>query len=106
MTLAATPTVKWNGQAARPISTTWLNVLPRLHLWPINVVFSDGPSELALGVLVLGSASHLDAFSGYPFRTWIPGNAAGATTGKPEVRPPWSSRTKGRSPQDSYTRGR
>jgi hypothetical protein len=106
MTLAATPAVKRNGQAARPISTTRLNVLLRLHLWPINVVVSDGPLELTLGVLVLRLASHLDAFSGYLFRTWIPGNAAGATTGTPEVRPPWSSRTKGRSSQDSYTRGR
>src|SRR5262245_18900149 len=35
------------------------------------------------GDLFLGWASHLDAFSGYPFRTWLPGGAAGATTGTP-----------------------
>ena len=46
-------------------------------------------------------ASRLDAFSAYPNRTWIPGGAAGATTGKPEVRPTRSSRTKVRPPQTS-----
>jgi len=94
------------GQSSRPISTTRLNALQRLHLWPINVIVSDGPLGIAPGFLVLGLASHLDAFSGYLFRTWIPGHATGVTTGTPEVRPPWSSRTKGRSPQESYTRGR
>ena len=34
------------GQDERPISTTRLNVLPRLHLWPINLVFSEGPSGI------------------------------------------------------------
>ena len=47
------------------------------------------------------TASRLDAFSAYPDRTWIPGGAAGATTGKPEVRPTRSSRTKVRPPQTS-----
>jgi hypothetical protein len=56
--------------------------------------------------LVLRGASRLDAFSGYPFRTWLPGDAAGATTGTPEVRPPRSSRTRGSSSQVSYTHGR
>ena len=56
--------------------------------------------------LVLREASRLDAFSGYPFRTWLPGGAAGATTGTPEVRPPRSSRTRGSSSQVSYTYGR
>ena len=46
-------------------------------------------------------ASRLDAFSAYPDRTWIPGGAAGATTGKPEVRPTRSSRTKVRPSQTS-----
>ena len=32
------------GQAERAIRTSKLNVLPRLHLWPINVVVYDGPS--------------------------------------------------------------
>jgi hypothetical protein len=50
--------------------------------------------------------SRLDAFSGYPFRTWPPGRAAGATTGPPGVRPPRSSRTRGGSSQASCARGR
>ena len=32
------------GQASRPISTGQLNGLPRLHLRPINLVISQGPS--------------------------------------------------------------
>jgi len=58
------------------------------------------------GELISRGASHLDAFSGYPFRTWLPGNAAGATTGTPEVRPPRSSRTRGSSFQLSNAHGR
>ena len=57
-------------------------------------------------ILVLRGASRLDAFSGYPVRTWLPGGAAGATTGTLEVRPPRSSRTRGSSSQNSYTYGR
>src|SRR4029450_4662223 len=53
------------------------------------------------GELVLRGASHLDAFSGYPFRTWLPCSAAGATTGTPEVRPSRSSRTEDSSSQFS-----
>lgn len=37
------------------------------------------------GDLILGRASRLVAFSGYAHRTWLPGYAAGATTGAPEV---------------------
>ena len=58
------------------------------------------------GELVSRWASRLDAFSGYPFRTWLPCYAAGATTGPLEVRPSRSSRTKDRSSQFSYTYGR
>ena len=59
------------GQASRAISTARLNVLPRLHLPPIYVLVSYGPSEgpKTLGALILGGASHLDAFSGYPYPT-------------------------------------
>ena len=56
--------------------------------------------------LVWRWVSRLDAFSGYPVRTWLPGCAAGATTGPPEVRPPRSSRTRGSSSQVSNTHGR
>lgn len=52
-------------QANRAISTSQLNVLPRLHLWPIDEVVYLGPQ----GYLVLRGASRLDAFSGYPVRT-------------------------------------
>ena len=59
------------GQASRAISTAWLHVLPHFHLPPINVLVSYGPSEgpKTLGVFILEWASHLDAFSGYPFPT-------------------------------------
>ena len=54
-----------SNQAYRTISTSQLNVLPRLHLWPIDEVVFLGPQ----GYLVLRGASRLDAFSGYPFRS-------------------------------------
>ncbi len=59
------------GQASRAISTARLSVLPRLHLPPIYVVVSYGPLEgpKTLGAFILDGASHLDAFSGYPFPT-------------------------------------
>ena len=61
------------GQAARPISTSKLNALPHLHTWPINLVVFEGssvsPVARGKGYLILGWASRLDAFSGYPFRT-------------------------------------
>jgi len=49
------------GQATRAISTAWLSTLPCLHLPPIDVLVSDGPS----GVLRPGSA-HLGG--GFPLR--------------------------------------
>src|SRR5262245_43584683 len=89
-------------QSHRPISTGRLNALPRLHLRPINLVVCEGPYLVdPVGDLILGRASHLDAFSAYPCRTWLTCRAAGATTGTPEVRPPRSSRTRGSSSQVS-----
>jgi hypothetical protein len=38
--------------------------------------------------------SHLDALSGSPIPTWLPGGAASATTGTPAVGPARSSRTR------------
>ena len=55
--------------------------------------------------LILRRVSHLDAFSGYPFRTQLLGNAAGATTDTPQVRPTRSSRTKVSLSQISYAHG-
>ena len=63
-------------------------------------------SALRQGHLVLRPASRLYAFSGYPFRTWLPGYAIGMTTGTPEVRPPRSSRTMGSYSQVSCAHGR
>ena len=61
------------GQAARPISTSKLNTLLCVHTWPINLVVYKGSlvPQVALrkGYLILGLASRLDAFSGYPCRT-------------------------------------
>ena len=54
-----------SNQAYRAISTSQLNALPHLHLWPIDVVVFHGPQ----GYLVLRGASRLDAFSGYPVRS-------------------------------------
>ena len=86
----------------RVIRTARLHGLPHFYLRPIDVVVYHGP----WGDLVLRLVSRLDAFSGYPFRTWLPGGAAGATTGAPEVRPSRSSRTRERSSQVSNTHGR
>ena len=56
----------------------------------------------AMGYLILRGASRLDAFSVYPFQTWLLGHAIGMTTDAPVVRPTRSSRTKGSSSQISY----
>jgi hypothetical protein len=59
------------GQASRAISTGKLKSLLTLHTRPINHVVFVGPSgeSSSQGDLVLGGASRLDAFSGYPVRT-------------------------------------
>jgi hypothetical protein len=91
-----------DGEFARAIRTARLHGLPHFHLRPIDVLVWHGP----WGDLVLRGVSRLDAFSGYPVRTWLPGGAAGATTGAPEVRPSRSSRTRDGSSQVSNTHGR
>ena len=58
------------------------------------------------GNLVLKRASRLDAFSAYPFPTWLPGDAPSGTAGTPAVGPPQSSRTRGDPSQVSYAHGR
>ena len=85
----------------RPISNSQLNVLLHLHLCPIYLVVFKGSYYLRMGYLILRGASRLDAFSVYPFQTWLPGHAPGGTTGTPEVRPSRSSRTKDSSSQIS-----
>ena len=60
--------------------------------------------RLSSGDLILRGASRLDAFSVYPFPTWLPSCAIGMTTGPPAVGPSRSSRTKDSSSQISYAR--
>jgi hypothetical protein len=51
------------GQAARPISTSRLNVSLRLHLWPINLVIYKEPSvQQAGGISSLGVGFALRCF--------------------------------------------
>ena len=91
----------------RPISTSQLRMSPSLHPWPINLIVFKGSYLLEeVGSLILEGASRLDAFSVYPFRTWLPSCATGVTTGAPSVRPPRSSRTEGSSPQTSCAHDR
>ncbi len=95
------------GQASRPISTGKLNTSLHLHIRPINLVVSEGPSAAeAEGYLIFGWASRLDAFSAYPFRAQLPSAAAGATTGTLEARGFRSSRTRKPSHQVSCAHSR
>jgi hypothetical protein len=83
----------------RPLGRLGSSRLPAVHLPPINPVICRGSYLVRVGMLVLGRDSRLDAFSGSPVRTWLPSDAAPATTGTPAVRPPRSSRTRGSPPQ-------
>ena len=62
------------GQAARKISTGRLNMLPCVHRRPIDQLILLVPLVCLKqkGWLILRKASRLDAFSGYPVRTWLP----------------------------------
>ena len=87
----------------RPISTGQLNTLPYLHFRPINVVVYHGPYLVnPVGNLILERASHLYAFSAYPFRRLLISYASGETTDTQELRPSRSSRTRDSLPQVSY----
>ena len=77
----------------------------RHRLCTCSLSTSSSPTALK-GDLILRLASCLDAFSTYPTRTLLPGSAAGATTGKQEVRPTRSSRTSVGSPQISNAHNR
>ena len=65
----------------------------------------SSPTTLC-GSLILKTASRLDAFSAYPDPAWVPGDAAGATTGMPEAGPTRSSRTKVSPSQTSCAHNR
>ena len=94
------PRTSW--LSPRPISDSQLHTLLCFHLCPIYLVVFKGSYYLRMGYLILRGASRLDAFSVYPFPTWLPGRAPGGTTGTPEVSPSRSSRTKDSSSQISY----
>ena len=88
----------------RPISSSQLHALLHFHPCPIYLVVFKGSYSFRMGHLILRGASRLDAFSVYPFRTWLPCHALGSTTGTPAVRPSRSSRTKDSSSQISCAR--
>ena len=86
----------------RPISNSQLHASRHFHLCPIYLVVFKGSYFFRMGYLILRGASRLDAFSVYPFQTWLLCYAFGNATDTPAVRPPRSSRTKGSSSQISY----
>ena len=83
----------------RPISNSQLHTLLYFHLCPIYLVVFKGSYFFRMGYLILRGASRLDAFSVYPFQTWLPGHELSSSTGTPAVRPSRSSRTKDSSSQ-------
>ena len=85
----------------RPISNSQLHALRHFHPCPIYLVVFKGSYFFRMGYLILRGASRLDAFSVYPFPTWLPGREPGGSTGTPEVSPSRSSRTKDSSSQIS-----
>ena len=54
-----------------------------------------------MGYLILRGASRLDAFSVYPFQTWLLCHAPGGATDTPEVRPARAWRAEGSASQIS-----
>ena len=95
-------TLKPSWVCPRPISNRQLHTLLPFHLCRIYLVVVKGSYFFRMGYLILRGASRLDAFSVYPFRTWLPCHAVGTATGTPAVRPSRSSRTKDSSSQISY----
>ena len=70
-----TSSLLWS--SPRPISDSQLHVLPHFHLCPIYLVVFKGSYYLRMGYLILRGASRLDAFSVYPFQTWLLCHAVG-----------------------------
>jgi hypothetical protein len=86
----------------RPLVRLGSSQLPAVHRPPIDpVVFRGSYALKEPRRLILRRASHLDAVSGYPCRTWLPSDACCQTTGTPAVRPARSSRTRASSAQPS-----
>jgi hypothetical protein len=95
----------WSSRSA--VRTGRLRRSPVVHSRPIDlVVFQEPSHHIGAGNLVSKRASRLDAFSAYPFPTWLPGDAPSGTAGTPEVGPPQSSRTRGDPSQVSNAHGR
>ena len=94
--------VPYTTQKPSIISTGLLKPLLTFHLRPIQQVVSLRSYTFPSRELILKRVSHLDAFSGYLFRTWLLSDAPGGTTDTPEVRPPRSSRTRGSPSQFSF----
>src|ERR1043165_4729946 len=98
--------VLWLWSSPRPISTGRLEPIAGLPLPAYQPsVLAGGLNPLGGGDLIFKRASRLDAFSGYPFRTWLTSRAPGGTTGTLEVRPSRSSRTRDSPSQVSYAHG-
>src|SRR3954454_9561830 len=93
----------WSGaEEVKPstISTAQLHPSPDFHMRPIEQVVSLLPYPVdPVGNLISRRASHLDAFSAYPDRTYVPSGAPGGATGTPAVRSLRSSRTRSNSSQ-------
>ena len=92
--------ISWS--SPHPISNSQLRALLHFHPCPIYLVVFKGVYFFRMGHLILRGASRLDAFSVYPFQTWLLCHAFGNATDTPEVRPSRSSRTKDSSSQISY----
>ena len=88
-------------QAVWTISTALLNILLCFDIRPINQIIFLGPY---CDTSSWGRFRAWDAFSAYPYRTWLLCNATGVTTDTPSVRSFRSSRTKNEPPQVSCAR--
>ncbi len=90
--------IKLHGRLVRLGSSARTPYTCRLSTWssPTALQGPYGP-----GVLILGRASRLDAFSGYPYPTSLTGDATGVTAGTRAVSPTRSSRTRVGLPQHS-----
>ena len=96
--------IKPLGQLVRVSSTRYRACTPRLSTSWSRTTLQGGLNPP--GSLILRQVSRLDAFSGYLFRTWLPGDATGVTTGTLVVRPLRSSRTRSSPSQTSNAHGR
>ena len=94
------PMTLWS--SPRPISSSQLHTLLHFHLCPIYLVVFKGSYCFHMGYLILRGASRLDAFSVYPFPTWLLCHGLGKPADTPAVSPSRSSRTKDSSSQISY----